>query len=155
MRKERIGGILVTEFLLLMVVLLKQKSWVLKGEVFTTDLQRNNFSHAFSLPSARDLPPDFGARNLPHRSLCVASLIPGAAPVWRDYWGQAAVLGAGGRWWAEAFHWRGNNLAVAMYQKLLEELLLQISWHLLPPRDLLMDPSPQLKEHKSVSVGED
>lgn len=82
------------------------------------------------------LAPDFGARNLPCRSLCVASLVPGVAPVWRDYWGQTAVLGAGGE---QRPFIAGVTTSVAMYQKHLDGLLLQISWHLLPLRDLLMD----------------
>lgn len=39
----------------------------------------------------------FEARDLLHWPLCVASLVPGLAPVLKDYWGRASALGAGGR----------------------------------------------------------
>lgn len=74
------------------------------------------------------------------------SKVPGLAPVLRDYWGQEAVLGVGGRG-GVAFRLRANNFTVTMHQKYLDGLLLWISWHLLPSRDLLMDPGPRLKEH--------
>ncbi|GAB0180326.1 protein Wnt-4a-like [Grus japonensis] len=49
----------------------------------------------------------------------------------------------------------GDQVSQAMYQNYLDELLLRINWHLLPSRHVLMDLSPQLKKHKSVSVAED